>query len=67
LELILEIFALTSAGAAAVNVATASRSPVTLPVTGLTANNKTFDGTTTALRRNAYFIRNCSGDEPNVI
>ncbi|MBK8600778.1 MAG: hypothetical protein IPN80_09760 [Flavobacterium sp.] len=62
--------ALTSAGAAAVNVATASStvSPVTLPVTGLTANNKTFDGTTTATLSGTPTLSGIvPGDEPNVI
>ena len=61
---------LSSTSATSVNVPTVSSTvnPATLPVTGLTANNKTFDGTTTAtLSGTATLIGVIPGDEPNVV
>jgi hypothetical protein len=61
---------LSSIGATAVNVATAS-STVTansIPITALTANNKVFDGNTTAtLSGTPTLIGVIPGDAPNVI
>ncbi len=61
---------LSSTSATAVNVATASSTvnPVNIPVNGLTANNKPFDGTTTATLSGTPILSGViPGDVPNVI
>ncbi len=61
---------LSSAGATSLNVATVSSTvtPVTLPVAGLTANNKPYDGTTAATLSGTPSLTGIvPGDEPNVI
>ncbi|WP_298223862.1 YDG domain-containing protein, partial [Flavobacterium sp.] len=61
---------LSSAGATSVNVATVSSTvtPANIPVNGLTANNKPYDGTTAATLSGTPTLSGIvPGDEPNVI